>query len=58
MYVEYTPQGFNMMNVSPELLDEIILALRECYLLSECPTIQRFIAEAEKEQNTFKNREL
>jgi hypothetical protein len=49
MYIEHTPQGYNIMGVSPELLDDIIMALREYYQLDDFPKIQKFVEKAEKE---------
>ena len=49
MYIEHTPQGYNVMGVPPELLEEIIMALREFYPLDECPKVQQFVDKAEKE---------
>jgi hypothetical protein len=51
MYIEHTPQGYNMMGLSPELLEEIILALRDTYPLEECPKIKELVDKAEYEIN-------
>jgi hypothetical protein len=49
MYIEHTPQGYNIMGVPQELLADIIGALREFYPLEDCPKIQTFVDKAEHE---------
>ena len=54
MYIEHTPQGYNIMGMSSELLEEIVFALRETYPLEDCPTVCQLVAEAEKELKSLK----
>jgi hypothetical protein len=49
MYIEHTPQGYNIMDASPVVLTCIIEALREYYPLEDCPKIQDFVVKAEHE---------
>ena len=49
MYIEHTPQGYNVMGLSPEQLEEIIQALRDFYPLDECPELQKLVSKVEYE---------
>jgi hypothetical protein len=50
MYVEKTRQGYNIMDVSPDMLDKIVLALKIKIFRAE-PEAYVFIQEVEKERN-------
>jgi hypothetical protein len=49
MYIEYTPQGFNIIGLSAETLTEIIRAFRRSCLPEEHPEFSLLVQEAEKE---------
>jgi hypothetical protein len=55
MYIEHTPQGYNIMGVSIALLSEIIWALLDTHPVDELPEIRKFIDEAEQELKSTPN---
>jgi hypothetical protein len=51
MYIEYTPQGFNIIGLSAETLAEIIRAFRSIRRQEQRPEVRRLLTEAETELN-------
>ena len=54
MYIEHTPQGYNIMGVSPELLKEIINLFKLLFPMSykKNKEAESFVQMAENELNT------
>jgi hypothetical protein len=51
MYIEYTPQGFNIIGLSPEMLEKILRSLKLCAALSEPDApLNRLLKQMEQEQ--------
>lgn len=54
MYIEHTPQGFNIIGISPELLLRFIMEFKSI-IYRDNPEAYKFVVEAEKELNNHPN---